>query len=99
MIGPDTLRAGGRDGSGLGQVCLKGSNATAGVGVHDQQLTALVHGVSGAKRCGQLVALDLVALKASNQELVAGGGDGHVQTRLRGRSKEPGGPRLPMSIY
>jgi hypothetical protein len=40
-----------------------------------------------------------VALKASNQELVAGGGDGHVQTRLRGRSKEPGGPRLPMSIY
>ena len=78
---PDGLRR-AVGGSGIGQVCIERGDAAAGIGVHDQQLAALVHDGGGAKGSGQLVALGLVALKAGDQKLAAGGCDGHVQRSL-----------------
>jgi len=74
-------------GSGLGQLCLKSGNATTGFCVSSQQLAALMQAVGGAKRSGELIALDLVALQPGNQKLNPSSSDVHEQNRLRGRSK------------
>ena len=75
----------GRVGSrgGPRQVCLKSGDATAGFGMLHEKRAALVQAVCGAQGGSQCIALGHVAFKASGQDLKAGGGDGHVQNRLR----------------